>query len=300
MSRHKTLLQCERQYAHQYYSSHNGWLRNADPFPRHVYRLKNLTNLEMLFGSIVHDLVEETLKKYLNDGHLPTKDTLKETIRTRLNEGFIDSTQNAEQWRKKPKHTTMLHEIYYGEEKKLPTEKIKKIQDRLVAVVEHILTCDTVLELSSDRPTYYLESEELRTMSLENTKVFAVLDFLYKDEENNKWVIVDWKTGLQTEEDPYQLALYAQYVLDYYPEAALEDIVVRNEYLLEGTSVEHKLDHSTLQEVRELLVQSVERMAGFLEDKEANKPLPLEYFKKTTNTFACKRCNFYELCFPQQ
>lgn len=254
----------------------------------------------MLFGSIVHDLVEETLKKYLNDGHLPAKDTLKETIRTRLNAGFIDSTQNVEQWRKKPKHTTMLHEIYYGQEKKLPAEKIKKIQDRLEAVVEHILTCDTVLELTSDRPTYYLESEELRTMSLENTKVFAVLDFLYKDEENNKWVIVDWKTGLQTEEDPYQLALYAQYVLDYYPETALEDIIVRNEYLLEGTSVEHKLDHSTLREVRELLVQSVERMAGFLEDKEANKPLPLEYFKKTTNTFACKRCNFYELCFPQQ
>ena len=51
-SRHKTLANCARKYGYDYYFSHNG-----EPFHQHVYRLKKLQSMPILFGQIVHNII---------------------------------------------------------------------------------------------------------------------------------------------------------------------------------------------------------------------------------------------------
>ncbi len=297
LSRHKTLMHCARQYAHQYYSSHNGWLRNAPEWNKQAYRLKNLTNLEMYFGSVVHDIIEQVIEDYLNTGILPEETGLTENVRMLLNKGFIDSTRHYKNWIERPKKTTMFHELYYGQTKKLPKEKVEKITHRLNVAMKHFLSSKTMQELAYNEQIEFLEAEKFRILEVGKLKVFVVLDLLYKDLERNKWVIVDWKTGKQSEEDPYQLALYVLYLLQSYSIPDLNNIVIRNEYLLEGNSVEHQLDQVTLEKVQELIGTSVEWMTGYLEEPSENKPLSIENFPKTSDQRACRYCNFYELCF---
>ncbi|SDH41576.1 CRISPR/Cas system-associated exonuclease Cas4, RecB family [Alteribacillus persepolensis] len=297
LSRHKTLMHCARQYAHQYYTSHNGWLRDASESSKQAYRLKNLTNLEMFFGSVVHDLIEEVIDHYLNTGILLNENELTEQVRTRLNKGFIDSTRRYRSWLERPKKTTMFHELYYGQTSKLPVEKVEKIKHRLHTTVHHFLTSKTMQELAFNEHIEFLEAEKFRILEVGKLKVFVVLDLLYKDHHHNKWIIVDWKTGKKSDEDPYQLALYVLYLLQEYNIPDLNHIIIRNEYLLEGEAVEHQLDEVTLEKVQELIGTSVEWMTSYLSDPSQNKPLPIERFEQTSNTRACQYCNFYELCY---
>ncbi|MFB5663350.1 PD-(D/E)XK nuclease family protein [Alteribacillus sp. HJP-4] len=297
LSRHKTLMHCPRQYAHQYYTSHNGWLRDASKESKQAYRLKNLTNLEMFFGSAVHDVIEKQIDEYLNTRMIPDEKGLFEDIRLKLNNAFIESTRKYDLWYQKPKKTTMFHEIYYGKTKQLPSEKIEKIKGRHEVAVKHFLNSTSFKEIAYNPNIEFLEAEKFRILKIGSLKVFVVLDLLYRDHYNNKWVIVDWKTGKQSEEDPYQLALYALYLLEAFPIPGLDNIVIRNEYLLEGTHVEHSLDPVTLEKVQELVGVSVDRMTDFLESPTENKPMALDAFPQTTDQRACSRCNFYELCF---
>ncbi|MDQ0300782.1 CRISPR/Cas system-associated exonuclease Cas4 (RecB family) [Salibacterium salarium] len=298
LSRHKTLMHCARQYAHQYYTSHNGWLRDASQTSKHAYRLKNLTNLEMFFGSIVHDVIDHVIDEYLNTGYIPSEENLREQVRHQLNKGFVDSTKRYSNWWDRPKKTTMFHEIYYGNTSQLPQSKVDKITHRLHVTMHHFLTSQTMKELAYNEQIEFLEAEKFRILQVGQLKVFVVLDLLYKDLDRTKWVIVDWKTGKQSEEDPYQLALYVLYLLQTYEVDSLDDIIIRNEYLLEGEHVEHQLDPVTLEKVQELIGSSVEWMTKYLEDASENQPLPLESFPQTSDQKACTYCNFYELCFP--
>ncbi|MFB4165545.1 PD-(D/E)XK nuclease family protein [Alteribacillus sp. JSM 102045] len=300
LSRHKTLMHCARQYAHQYYTSHNGWLKDSPEWNKQAYRLKNLTNLEMYFGSVVHDIIEQVIDHYLNTGFIPEETQLTEQVRTLLNKGFIDSTRRYNEWVQRPKKTTMFHEVYYGKTNQLPKDKIEKISHRLNVTMKHFLSCKTMKELAYNENIEFLEAEKFRILEIGKLKVYVVLDLLYKDREHNKWVIVDWKTGKQSEEDPYQLALYVLYLLQAYPISDLNNIVIRNEYLLEGEAVEHQLDQVTLEKVQELIGTSVEWMTDYLEEASENKPLPLEKFPQTSDQQSCHYCNFYELCFSNK
>ncbi|WP_240375819.1 PD-(D/E)XK nuclease family protein [Bacillus piscicola] len=298
LSRHKTLTHCARQYAHQYYTAHNGWLRQASETSKHAYRLKNITNLEMYFGSAVHALIDNIIENYLDTGYIPSENELTEKIRADLNQGFIEAIKYGDKWFQKPNKSTMLHELYYGNTKKLPADKIAKIKERLQVTMPHFLKSKTLNEFAYNDKVEFLEAEKFRILHIGNVKVYVVLDLLYRDLNRDKWVIVDWKTGKQTAEDPYQLALYALYLLQSYPIPSYTDIVIRNEYLVEGTSIEHQLDPVALEKVQELIGSSVEWMNEYVEDVPSNQPLPLESFPKREDQRACHFCNFYELCFP--
>jgi hypothetical protein len=71
LSRHKALMECPRKYAFEYYISHNGWLRDSNILAKDAYRFKKMTNLEILFGSAVHDLILSVIGNYLNTGFIP-------------------------------------------------------------------------------------------------------------------------------------------------------------------------------------------------------------------------------------
>ncbi|ASF41112.1 hypothetical protein CEH05_18875 [Halobacillus halophilus] len=298
LSRHKTMLTCVRKYAYDYYFSHNGWLKDADSLARQTYRLKKITNLEMHFGSVVHDLIYQTIQQVLKNQHIPDEQALTEEIRRHLNRGFIESTRKEHLWMNRPKHFTMLHEIYYSQSNKLPEAKVKKITNRLQATVKNFYSSRSFQDVLNKKHMRFIESEDFRFMKATGVKIFIVMDLVYKDLQKDQWIIVDWKTGKASDEDRNQLALYALYLKEKYDISSIEDIVIRNEYLLEGTHIEYQLKEQDLINVQHLYQISMEQMKAYLEDSSKNKPLPIENFPMQEDPRVCARCNYQELCFP--
>lgn len=298
LSRHKTMLMCLRKYAYDYYASHNGWLSQADTLAKQAYRLKKITNLEMHFGSVVHDLIYQTIQRTLKNQPLPREEEFVDEVRHHLNRGFIESTKKEHLWMERPKHYTMLHEIYYSQTDTLPEEKVKKITDRLHMTVKNFFASRTFKDVLNKESMQFIESETFRFMKTEGTKIFIVMDLVYKDLLRDKWVIVDWKTGKSSEEDRNQLALYALYLQQKHNIASLGDILIRNEYLVDGTHIEHQLSEQDLINVQHLYQISIEQMKAYLEDSTKNQPLPLGHFPMQQDPRICARCNYQELCFP--
>ncbi|MBH0230423.1 PD-(D/E)XK nuclease family protein [Halobacillus yeomjeoni] len=297
LSRHKTMLTCLRKYAYDYYVSHNGWLKNADSLARQTYRLKKMTNLEMHFGSVVHDLIYQIIQRVIRNQKVPSQEEVIDEIRHHLNRGFVESIKKEHLWNNRPKHYTMLHEIYYSQSNQLPDSKVEKINVRLNAAVENFFKSKTYIEVSKQDEMEFIDSESFRHMKADDVKIFVVMDLVYKDLQNNRWVIVDWKTGKKSEEDRHQLALYALYLKQKYNIQSIEDIIIRNEYLVEGTHVEYQLTEQDLINVQHLYQISMEEMKKYLADEKKNEPLPIHEFPMQEKPHICARCNYQELCF---
>ena len=58
----------------------------------------------------------------------------------------------------------------------------------------------------------FVEAERFRYTHMNDVKVTIVMYFVYRDIQEGKWIIVDWKTGKESYEDRHQLALYALYL----------------------------------------------------------------------------------------
>ncbi|UOR11050.1 PD-(D/E)XK nuclease family protein [Halobacillus amylolyticus] len=298
LSRHKTMLTCLRKYAYDYYVSHNGWLTDGDSLARQAYRLKKITNLEMHFGSVVHDLIYQIIQHVLSGKEIPSEEAVVDEIRHHLNRGFVESTRKEHLWYNRPKHYTMLHEVYYSQTNTLPPSKITKITDRLHSTVKNFYASQSFADVLNKQNMRFIESEKFRFMKVDGTKIFVVMDLVYKDLRQGKWVIVDWKTGKSSDEDRNQLALYALYLQQKHDIESLDDIIIRNEYLLESTNIEHKLNEHDLVNVQRLYHISIEQMKEHLLDSEQNQPLPIEQYPMQEDPRICARCNYQELCFP--
>lgn len=294
LSRHKALMECPRKYAYDYYISHNGWLRDSNILAKDAYRFKKMTNLEILFGSAVHDLILSVIGQYLNNGFIPAESELRDRLRSKLNAAFVDSKSRADLWRERPNHFNMLQEIYYNGQ--LPQDKVDEIQKRLNVCMGNFLNSRTFTDVRTKREMHFVEAERFRFMFIDGVKIFIVMDFLYRDMEEGKWIIVDWKTGKESFEDRHQLALYALYLQKVLKVKSIDEIGIRNEYLLTGTNKTYQLTETDLVKVHELFGMSVEQMQRYLEDIHLNQPLGFHQFPKTNSIKKCDRCNYKELC----
>lgn len=295
LSRHKAMLNCQRKYAYDYYVSHNGWLKyNVLAESQQAYRLKKLQHLPMFFGQVAHELIEQTIVQLMNTGTVPTASELTERARKKLNEAYIHSTRQYDEWLQKPNRFNMLFDIYYHQ--KLNEAEVELYQERLTAIFENFLNSYTVQQLLQRGSKLSIQqAEEFRFLKIDDVKVFIVMDLLYKDNETNQWIIVDWKTGKTSTTDRQQLALYAYY-LQQKLHIPLEDIIVRNEYLLQNQHVESKLEPFDIEGLLQIFGESIQYMKRFQADILTNEPVDLEYFECTQFTEQCEKCNYREVC----
>ncbi|MBI6865928.1 PD-(D/E)XK nuclease family protein [Lysinibacillus fusiformis] len=295
LSRHKTLTSCARKYGYEYYFSHNGWLSyNVEPYHQLVYRLKKLQPMPILFGQIVHRFIEQAIYDYLQTGQPPTLEELIHGARGQLNAAFVDSTRHLESWRQKPNKYYMMQEIYYSG--KLSSDLVQDYKERIQLVFEHFLISETFQQITLQRGSLRIgEPEQFRSMKINDIQVFVVMDFHYFNELTDKWVIVDWKTGRESDDDRQQLALYAYYVQQKY-RVPLEQIEVYNEYLLTGKRKKYSFTDIDMENILHTFQYSVLEMKKYQADIFSNEPVDLVDFEQTQEKWHCRGCNFRELC----
>ena len=294
ISKMKVIEECYRSYFYTYYGSHNGWLKDSNEEQKVAWRLKKLTNIWLMFGDKLHITIKNIID---NKKYDIQKDMIKNNMRQVLNEGVKESATKATNgtWDEYPKGE-MLQEYYY--DGKLDKDDINKIKDRIESCTENFLRCKTYLDIKgADIQILEVDEGKFEYIIVHNVKIFALIDTLYIDSEGN-YVIVDWKTGAIGEHDREQLLVYVLYVMKKY-NVSLEKIKGRVEYLNLGKNQEFSFGDKDIIYIKDRIKEDLNVIDAFLEEKEANKPKPKEYFRKTENLKKCLKCKYKKICLNE-
>lgn len=289
-SRDGVFKECPRKYYYNYYQSHNGWLRDASEKAKTAYRLKQISNLYLLLGDGIHQIAEAALRKWQTEKLLPAAADSLQFIRQHLNQAYLDSKQK-ERWARAPKKSVMLHEMYYGGQ--LPERRVEQIKQRMPICVDNFHQSQSLQEVTTSEAVRIAEIEELNTFELAGNKVYVKLDLLYQ--QHDQWLIVDWKTGSESEQNDEQVLLYALFLQNKYG-VSLQDVEIRIEYLLAGECMVVQVQPEDLQRIEQQVADSANEMKQLLADKNENKPLPVEAFEALPERLKCTFCNFREIC----
>jgi predicted RecB family nuclease len=290
-SRQQIFQSCRRRYYYNYYASHNGWEFDAPQESRLAYRLKQLGNIYTALGNGVHETAQSLVARVMEGRKLPDVAEIEEEIRRHLRRVWKSSQENREQFLIRPRRVDMLREFYYGTG--VSDDVVERINQRIVQTAEALAECPVWAELSR-KDAQVVACEQFDTVEIAGTPVYAVPDLIYKT-AGGQWVIVDWKTGEEAEENRDQVALYVLFVREKYG-ASPEQITARLEYLNLKSSMEMRFTPEELQAVEKNALASMEEMKGLLSDPALNVPRPKEEFALTEAREQCPWCNFYELC----
>jgi CRISPR/Cas system-associated exonuclease Cas4 (RecB family) len=290
-SRDGIFRECHRKYYFHYYLSHNGWLRDSANEARIAYRLKQMSNLYLVLGDGIHQMAEAALKQWRDEKTIPSEEESAKKIRKHLNQAYIDS-KHREEWAAAPKKRTMLHEIYY--EGSLPEYRVAQIKERMDACVRQFFTSLSFRELQTSDDLQIQEIEELNTFYIAGEKIYVKLDFLYK-RQDGMWVIVDWKTGLESEKNDQQLLLYALFLRDKYS-VPYDKMEIRVEYLLSGECSAVQINMDDVERMKLEVIGSTKAMKQYLADETENRPLPANEFPASPHKRKCTGCSYREIC----
>ena len=290
VSKMKVIQNCLREYYYTYYGSHNGWLYESSDEAKIAWRLKKLTNITLMFGEKFHGLIKDIIK----NGWKAEPEKIQLYIRNKLNGGVKESIEkyNNGDWDEYPRGE-MLQEYYYGE--KLDIEKINEIKEKIECCAKGFTASKTYNEvMKSAKKILEADEENFNYIIVNGIKVYTLIDLLYIDEDDI-YVLVDWKTGKVSEYDAEQLMVYVLYVMEKY-KVPIEKIKCRIEYLLLNKNIEYKFIPEDVDIIKDRINMDINVINAMLIDEKMNMPKCKEEFMKCDNISKCKRCKYKKLC----
>lgn len=286
ISRDNMFKTCKKKYYFNYYGSWGGWEAGANKFARKCYILKNITSFPMWAGTIIHDLLEENIKRIKNGEEKLTLKQVKRKAVRNLKKGWKESLRG--KWKRSPKRAVNLFEHYYN--KSIEQNDADKLKDKIFTCLENFYSSDIYKEIESLKDPSTLSVEEMNSFEIDGIKIWVIMDCAYEMEGTFK--IIDWKTGKQKESYKHQVATYAIYaneVLDY----PYENIKTLLYFLLDDELLTFDVDTQGIDEVKIKIRNSIDEMQEILDDAENNRA-SIENFEKDLSK--CARCRFKEVC----
>lgn len=279
---------CKRQYYYNYYGSWGGWDKNADAQSQLLYRLKKITTVPQLVGTVVHDAISKALQVG-RDFHPLAVETHAQNL---FGQHLRDSEK--QRWRYSASKYTNLFEHYYNEP--FSETDQNNSANHISTSLKAFFASNAYATLQSARPEDYLTIEKLSDFVLADTKIWVVLDVAIRHGESV--YIFDWKTGRERQADRHQLAVYALYATSQW-DVALSDLQLQDIYLQTNTERTLPLSPDDLDQTRIFVTESVQKMRALLDDPEQNTASQ-DTFPMTTNTHLCTTCPFKAVCYPDE
>lgn len=304
-SRDRLFKNCLRAYYYTYYGSWGGWDANAPEQTRLLYTLKNMQNLWLWSGSIVHDVIKESLTAYQLQGTAFTPESLQEQARMKLRIGWSDS--KAGKWRTNPKKFVNLHEHYYGDGScTLPRETTDKVKERVYGALENFYHSSTLKELMALPLNRWLSVDVLDSFDtvqiptsdgkMQPLKIWSAIDLAYTDSDGITH-LVDWKTGMEHRDAlERQLGCYAMYAKAKWnmepTQLRLEGVMLNDGGLCKPVH----LPPGSLESIQRYIVNSATAMRLKLRDAESNTADEEDFPCNGADNNACNGCPFIQLC----
>lgn len=296
-SKHKRFLNCRRGFVFTDVIAQLGKRKEAGAFEKKVKQLNQMKSIDMLFGISLHNQVDGAIKNWFRYGIKPNAEIIYKNIKNELNQVFIDSKSQREKWKEGNGQGMMLQEIYYHNE--LPNERIEKVRDKMDTCPTAFCESSTLEEVMSGTSIKFDHAERNRTMIVENIRVKFVMDLVIDNRGKGKKVLVDWKTGVHSVDDFYQLCLYALYYVHVF-KVDVERLSIVNEYLYANKEKErtarYPITMDDIARIKELMINSMESMADFLMSERLERLEDVLLLPETPNVKSCSWCNFREIC----
>jgi hypothetical protein len=289
-SRINMLKECAYKYYLNYYASWEGWMANADELKRQAYIIKNMSNVPMFVGSIVHNNFERIIGIFRNTGVWENENELIEKCKEDFRIGWKQSKQQL--WKKDPKKNTNLYEHFYNEE--IDVKSIKEVPIKIATMVKQFYSSELFKIMSSLKKEDWLTIEELQEFSLKGGEnVFVKIDCGFR--KDGIVYLLDWKTGKITDKALQQLTAYAMYAIkkgwtDDYRNIRLVPVYLMFCNENNGIQFIKVTMDDILTKSKKIVEDSV-----LLKDAHVNKDKPAS-FEYTSNKWMCKRCSFRTMC----
>ncbi len=307
-SRHQSFSECLKKYWYNYYGSWEGWplRRNdprgkLDPLSAKLYLLKQMQTLPTFVGSLVHSIIEKSLKAYQKSKKLASLEDLLKELELEFKKGISEAQGDG--YLRDPKRKTNLFEFYYNH-----------LQEGAIeASLEKAKTClknwyhSPILQnfALSDRASF-VGIENLEHFFIDKRyKVWVVMDFAvrWQRKEDDLFVLFDWKTGAVSEKTGDQLLSYALFAKEKW-NLANAQITLVPFYLQESKSEKigekEPISEAELSRIESFIRASCEEMSKCLDQPQQKGQMDnqasIENFPYTENRYACKRCVYKELC----
>lgn len=290
----KLLEACARRYFYQRYGSWNGWDESGSAEARRAYQLKQLTSLDLAFGSAIHRRATE-LAHIAEDGREPP--ALAALVRRTRHELGRIYKRSREDFLADPKRNPMLQNVYYWG--RPDSAAVDRVRRKIESCLPNLLDVELWNGIR-DRTLQIAHVEEVDgrfvppELEVDGVGVFARPDLVVRRQADDRIAIVEWKTGAPRDSDILQLQVYAVWALDRLDvQGGCEGRVV---YLQDGSSIVRDIHESDVDRAREHIRTGIGRMLAFVDDAETNRPQGKEQFPLVEDRWACRHCNFFELC----
>ena len=290
-SRHRTFSDCSRAYYWSYYGSWGGWNYDADPEARLAYRLKQMINMDMWAGDVVHRIIEQALVRVRDGQPMASAEEMREGARFLLNREWFESKDQA--WKESPKKFRNLLEHYY--EWYVSRDRRHVIRERVFQCLQSFANSDLLKQILATPAEDWLMLEDLASFQQFGVKVFAKPDLALRRDGNV--VIYDWKTGRKNSKDKLQMACYALFAMERFGVPA-DQVRVALCYLKVDEINEATPSIEELEKARSVIGDSLEAMRGLLRNPDVNEGAR-EDFPVTSKRYRCDRCPYLEMCLPE-
>lgn len=286
-SRAKEFERCRREYWYARYASWGWWTERppADRYQAMVH--KNLYSLPAFAGDCVHRALQDWFQRREN-GYQMDAQELFEAARDLFRIGWRQS--HGDGWKQRPNKSVHLEEHHYGVE--ITKANTDRFRDLLEKCANNFLNLRELQPVRQASPESWLAVESLDSYEFLGTKVYAVPDFAYQEE--NKVHIHDWKTGKPREEDVFQLHTYALYACEKWS-VDPEDIVLHASYLATGDIRSQAVNVYQLSEVQDKMSESVREMMDLHYDPDEDD-LMMDHWPASGAPHNCGRCRFRGIC----
>lgn len=291
-SRIKTLRECPWRYHLTYHVAWNGWLISAPQEKSRAYMLKNMTNMPMWVGSIVHDIIEDIITVGRQTGAWKTLEQAQNAGVQALRKGWKQSKDK--RWQENPKHNINLAEHFYQEE--IEKNRTNSFKQKVLASLKAFYDMPLFKVLQGLDKDDWLTLENFQKFQLDTGEEVTVkidCGFRYK----GKVYLLDWKTGKVSDSVIDQLTTYAMYAMKQGWAKKPDDIVIIPVYLAAysewGEQATPHLD---------VTMKHMKRQAGIIRSeyplltKAFENKNDQSYFERTDNERACQRCFFRDMC----
>jgi hypothetical protein len=299
VSRAGTFEACRRRYYHDYYGSWTGWDRRAPERRQRAYLLKKMTRMPMLAGDCLHRSLQSWFENRQAGVAIERDDLIGKAL-TMFRDEYKCSRDG--RWRQRPSKLTHLAEHHYGEARidektGAAGEYGKRYVERIEQGLGNFFSMPAMAPVREADPRSYLALEEMGTIELFETKLYAIPDFAFRDADGVVR-IYDWKTGTPRERDAFQLATYVIYAVERW-DVTPEEIVCLDAYLPSGEIKVQTVTEAEIAGVRERIEDSLKAMRELHFDAGLSEGSP-ELFPmveaKEGGGSECSMCNYRELC----
>lgn len=290
-SRAAKYRQCPRAYYYHYYAAWEGWQAEAPAPVRRAYLLKNLTDLSLWGGTLVHDSIKFALAR-LKAGRPIAETEVVKRMRSRAQADVEDSRSG--RFRQKPNQLTGFQEHYY--QTGLPASAWQAAQAQAELYLHTFFNSTLYAGLQRGAAPALLKVEELQSFTLAGTKIWVQMDLAQP--AGDKIFVYDWKTGpIEPADLRQQLGIYGLYLRQsWWSEKTVQPALQAVVYALaENKVLTFDLDEALLQETQAQVETSVAQLRGLLLDPETNLA-ELRRFPMISDLSVCRRCQFRELC----